>query len=130
MYLPPAWQFPPTHAAKAFLVLRRAVIVAPKTLLAQWEKELVTCGLGSLLFQYYGSSQADRYPITFNCLGGVHHDMRIHPVRVPPADNESAPQGLLFAPSSDSQRHPPDHLWHGAAQLRCTIIQTDTEARS
>jgi len=39
---------------------RRAVIIAPKTLLAHWEKELVTCGLGSLLFQYYGSSQADR----------------------------------------------------------------------
>ncbi|KAA6429139.1 MAG: hypothetical protein FRX49_00535 [Trebouxia sp. A1-2] len=39
---------------------QRAVIIAPKTLLAHWEKELVTCGLGSLLFQYYGSSQADR----------------------------------------------------------------------
>lgn len=39
---------------------RRAVIIAPKTLLAHWEKELVTCGLGSLLFQYYGSSQGDR----------------------------------------------------------------------
>ncbi|KAL0050235.1 hypothetical protein WJX82_006933 [Trebouxia sp. C0006] len=41
-------------------LMRRAVIIAPKTLLAHWEKELVTCGLGSLLFQYYGSSQADR----------------------------------------------------------------------
>ena len=39
---------------------RRAVIVAPKTLLAQWEKELSRCGMGSLLSEYFGTSQASR----------------------------------------------------------------------
>ena len=36
------------------------MIVAPKTLLAQWEKELSRCGMGSLLSEYFGTSQASR----------------------------------------------------------------------
>eukprot|EP00891_Asterochloris_glomerata_P006698 jgi/Astpho2/6698/gw1.00101.139.1_t len=41
-------------------LIRRAIIVAPKTLLAQWEKELSRCGMGSLLSEYFGTSQASR----------------------------------------------------------------------
>lgn len=33
----------------------RALILAPTTLLATWEKELKACGLGSLTHQYYGT---------------------------------------------------------------------------
>ena len=39
---------------------RRALVVAPKTLLAHWERELATCGLGNLTYEFYGSSQCDR----------------------------------------------------------------------
>ena len=38
----------------------RALIVAPKTLLAHWKKELATCGLTNLTHEYYGTSQCDR----------------------------------------------------------------------
>lgn len=34
-------------------------------------------------------------------------------------------QGLLIAPSSNSERHSSDNLWHGAAQLRCTVTKTN-----
>ena len=40
--------------------VRRALIVAPKTLLEHWAKELRTCGLGGRTHQYFGGSQADR----------------------------------------------------------------------
>jgi hypothetical protein len=32
-------------------------VVAPKTLLAHWQKELRLCGLGKVTFEYYGSGQ-------------------------------------------------------------------------
>lgn len=34
---------------------RRALILAPTTLIATWEKELKACGLGDLTHQYYGT---------------------------------------------------------------------------
>eukprot|EP00884_Botryococcus_braunii_P020558 jgi/Botrbrau1/7186/Bobra.0300s0016.1 len=40
--------------------LRAALIVAPKTLLAHWVKELAACGLGYATREYYGSSSHDR----------------------------------------------------------------------
>lgn len=39
---------------------RRAIVVAPKTLLAHWEKELRICGLASLTHHFYGSNQCER----------------------------------------------------------------------
>ncbi|BDA42988.1 probable DNA excision repair protein ERCC-6-like [Coccomyxa sp. Obi] len=39
---------------------RRALVVAPKTLLAHWEKELRVCGLASLTHEFYGTSQCAR----------------------------------------------------------------------
>ncbi|KAK9909741.1 hypothetical protein WJX75_006802 [Coccomyxa subellipsoidea] len=39
---------------------RRALVVAPKTLLAHWEKELSVCGLASLTHEFYGTSQSAR----------------------------------------------------------------------
>eukprot|EP00898_Chlorokybus_atmophyticus_P003685 jgi/Chlat1/4317/Chrsp29S04475 len=39
---------------------KRALLVAPTTLLAHWEKELETCGLGRSTYQYYGSSADGR----------------------------------------------------------------------
>ncbi|KAI8470944.1 MAG: P-loop containing nucleoside triphosphate hydrolase protein [Monoraphidium minutum] len=39
---------------------RRALVVAPKTLLAHWEKELGVCGLRSRTFRFYGSSETER----------------------------------------------------------------------
>lgn len=41
-------------------LIRRAMVLAPKTLLGQWVKELTLCGLGSRVFEYYGTSTADR----------------------------------------------------------------------
>lgn len=35
-------------------------MVAPKTLLAHWEKELSVCGLASLTHEFYGTSQSAR----------------------------------------------------------------------
>ena len=39
---------------------KRAVIVAPKTLLKHWVKELTKCGLGGLIFEFYGGDSAAR----------------------------------------------------------------------
>jgi hypothetical protein len=39
---------------------RRALIIAPKTLLPHWAKELRVCGLASLTREYFGSSVAER----------------------------------------------------------------------
>jgi len=41
-------------------LIRRAIVVAPKTLLEHWVKELSTCGLGTRTHQYFGSSQPER----------------------------------------------------------------------
>lgn len=38
----------------------RALIVAPKTLLAHWEKELRVCGMGRATYSFYGSSEGER----------------------------------------------------------------------
>jgi SNF2 family DNA or RNA helicase len=38
----------------------RALIVAPKTLLAHWEKELRVCGMGRTTYSFYGSSEGER----------------------------------------------------------------------
>lgn len=38
----------------------RALIVAPKTLLAHWEKELRVCGMGRATHSFYGSSEGER----------------------------------------------------------------------
>jgi hypothetical protein len=38
----------------------RALIVAPKTLLAHWERELRVCGLGGATHSFYGSSEGER----------------------------------------------------------------------
>lgn len=35
---------------------RRVLVLAPTTLIATWEKELKTCGLGSVTQQYYGTN--------------------------------------------------------------------------
>ncbi|KAK9863261.1 hypothetical protein WJX84_010399 [Apatococcus fuscideae] len=40
--------------------IRHAMIVAPKTLLSHWEKELAVCGLSRDTHQYMGSSQVER----------------------------------------------------------------------
>ncbi len=37
-------------------LIRRAVVVAPKTLLAQWRKELGVCGLQGQAHEYGGSA--------------------------------------------------------------------------
>ena len=39
---------------------RRALIIAPKTLLPHWAKELRVCGLAGLTKEYFGSSVAER----------------------------------------------------------------------
>jgi hypothetical protein len=39
---------------------RRALVVAPKTLLAHWAAELAACGLGRLVAEYYGGSARER----------------------------------------------------------------------
>ena len=41
-------------------LIRRAMVLAPKTLLGQWAAELRRCGLGGRVFEYHGSSAADR----------------------------------------------------------------------
>lgn len=38
----------------------RALVIAPKTLLAHWEKELRVCGLGAITHSFYGSSEGER----------------------------------------------------------------------
>lgn len=38
----------------------RALIVAPKTLLAHWEKELRVCGMGRATHSFYSSSEGER----------------------------------------------------------------------
>ncbi len=55
---------------------RRALVVAPKTLLAHWEKELGVCGLASLTHEYYGTSQCARCG---NFLQSIHY----HPLSCP-----------------------------------------------
>ena len=47
------------------------MVLAPKTLLGQWVKELTLCGLGSRVYEYYGTSSADRsaLPRTYPSLG-------------------------------------------------------------
>lgn len=47
-------------AAAAAPVPVRALVVAPKTLLAHWDKELRVCGLGSATHSFYGSSEGER----------------------------------------------------------------------
>ena len=37
------------------------MVVAPKTLLGHWIKELTTCGLGDIVEEYFGASQVERY---------------------------------------------------------------------
>lgn len=39
---------------------RRVMVVAPKTLLAQWNKELGICGIGTLAREFAGSSEGER----------------------------------------------------------------------
>ncbi|MEW5317269.1 MAG: hypothetical protein WDW38_008580 [Sanguina aurantia] len=39
---------------------QRVLIVAPKTLLLHWEKELAVCGVGRLTHGFYGSSESER----------------------------------------------------------------------
>ena len=63
---------PPSYAGKtmqcsAFLaglfrsrLARRVLIVAPKTLLAHWNKELAVCGMGSRTHDFFGSSDNER----------------------------------------------------------------------
>ena len=41
-------------------LVRRALVVAPKTLLAHWAKELAGCGAGAATHDYHGDSRADR----------------------------------------------------------------------
>ena len=42
------------------LARRRALVVAPKTLLAHWAAELRGCGLERLVAEFYGGSVRDR----------------------------------------------------------------------
>ena len=51
-------------------LVRRAMVLAPKTLLGQWAAELRRCGLGGRVFEYHGNSTADRCRTT-DC-----HDFR------------------------------------------------------
>ena len=47
----------------------RVLIIAPKTLLAHWKKELAACGLAALTYEFYGSSQCDRCrPSLLSCM--------------------------------------------------------------
>lgn len=39
---------------------RRALVVAPKTLLAHWERELAACGARARTFRFYGSNEGAR----------------------------------------------------------------------
>ena len=41
-------------------LVRRVLVVAPKTLLLHWAKELSVCGLGSRTHNYYTSSESER----------------------------------------------------------------------
>ncbi|GIL42937.1 hypothetical protein Vafri_760 [Volvox africanus] len=41
-------------------LIRRAIIIAPKTLLPHWIKELEVCGLRSLTHEFFGSSESER----------------------------------------------------------------------
>lgn len=48
------------HLRHSLSPCRSALIVAPKTLLAHWAKELTTCGVGNATREFYGSSSHDR----------------------------------------------------------------------
>ncbi|GAX75462.1 hypothetical protein CEUSTIGMA_g2905.t1 [Chlamydomonas eustigma] len=39
---------------------KRVLIIAPKTLLLHWGKELAVCGLGSRIYNYFGESESER----------------------------------------------------------------------
>ena len=39
---------------------RRVLVVAPKTLLLHWAKELAVCGLGARTHNYYTASESER----------------------------------------------------------------------
>lgn len=41
-------------------LIQRAIVLAPKTLLGQWGAELRRCGLAGRVFEYHGTSAADR----------------------------------------------------------------------
>lgn len=41
-------------------LIQRAIVLAPKTLLGQWAAELRRCGLAGRVFEYHGTSAADR----------------------------------------------------------------------
>lgn len=48
----PAWahkELAPAHEC------RRAIVIAPKTLLAHWARELGVCGVGRMTHEYFGS---------------------------------------------------------------------------
>lgn len=40
--------------------IKRALVVAPKTLLLHWEKEMACCQLGNKVFNFYGSNESER----------------------------------------------------------------------
>ncbi|KAG2499868.1 hypothetical protein HYH03_002159 [Edaphochlamys debaryana] len=48
---------------------RRILVVAPKTLLPHWLKELAVCGLGSVSREYLGSSESERSAALRSVLG-------------------------------------------------------------
>lgn len=50
----------------------RALIVAPKTLLAHWEKELRVCGMGRATYSFYGSSEGERSTVLTTLTRCVH----------------------------------------------------------
>ncbi|GIL73031.1 hypothetical protein Vretifemale_3267 [Volvox reticuliferus] len=48
-------------------LIRRAIIIAPKTLLPHWIKELGVCGLRNLTHEFFGSSESER-SATLRCV--------------------------------------------------------------
>ena len=74
----------------------RALVVAPKTLLAHWAAELRACGLGRLVAEFYGGSVRERCA-SFR----LHQHRRVHAQAVPSLANKEAVQ-LAIAGSHEA----------------------------
>lgn len=60
---PPTWNLQCAAFIAGMLesgLTQRVLIVAPKTLLLHWEKELTVCGVGRITYGFYGSSESER----------------------------------------------------------------------
>lgn len=69
-------------------LIRRAMVLAPKTLLGQWAAELRRCGLAGRVFEYHGTSASERCSIMSNT----------------PSFEKPAKHNVMAMPTSASER--------------------------